>query len=59
MSGKFCAVCLGKNVHWTSLRRLADCCGESTVCPFNLDNSVYGPYFVVALIGTISHNYKT
>src|SRR5262245_7125175 len=57
MSGKFCAVCLGKDAHLISLHRLADCCGESTVCLYNLDNSVQNPYFAVALISMISHNY--
>ena len=58
MSGKFCAVCLGKYVCTVSLHRLADCCGGSKICLQFLNNSVYGPYFSVALIGTLSHNYR-
>ena len=57
MSGKFCAVCLGKDVHWISLLRLADRRDESELYLYYRVVSVQIPYFVVALISKRSHNY--
>ena len=45
MSGKFCAVCLGKYVRLASLRKLVDCCDESQFYLLYLDICVQYPIF--------------
>jgi hypothetical protein len=45
MSGKFCAECLGKDVHWISLDRLADCWDERLLNQQYREDCVRDPYF--------------
>ena len=58
MSGKSCAECLGKDVHWASLHRLADCRSKSQFYLYYSAICVQHPYFSVALVDILSHNYK-
>ncbi len=58
MSGKFCAICLEKDVRGMSPHRLADCWRKYCLCLFYRDACVRDPYFPVALAGIVSHNYK-
>lgn len=45
MSGKFCAVCLEKDVRRVALYRLADSCDESLFYLYYREPEVHGPIF--------------
>ena len=58
MSGKFCAVCLEKDVRRMSLHRLADCWHKWLLYLCYRDNCGRDPYFPIAFAGILAHNYK-
>ena len=58
MSGKFCAVCLEKDVRRMSLHRLADCWHKWLLYLCYRDICGRGPYFPIAFAGILAHNYK-